>query len=206
MLTSKEIVRQMVLEDLTNKTVYHTIRQYYPISKIDIQTIIDQGVKNNKKLEVLTRHALKMIKDLPKTYEKVDVKNNRKAIEVDITHKQDALTRLKGIDHHNFKKEVSHIVLAKKAIKNKLFIADLIEKLGGKMEVADRLGCLPKTIENFQKRRDQYIYVQPKYVNLLIYMAEEKGITLTPFDFLQMMPENKQNIYLKNNPNAIFQF
>lgn len=206
MLTSREIVRQMVLQDLTNKTVYHTIRQYYPVSKIDVQAVINQGVKNNKKLEVLTRYALKMIKDLPETYEKIDVKNKRKAIEVDITHKQDALTRLKGIDHHNFKKEVSHIVLAKKAIKNKLFIGDLIEKLGGKMEVADRLGCLPKTIENFQKRRDQYIYVQPKYVNLLIYMAEEKGIKLTPFDFLQMMPKNKQNIYLKNNPKAIFQF
>ena len=206
MLTSKEIVRQMILEELTNKTVYHTIREYYPLSKIDIQTVIDKGIKNNEKLEVLTRYALKMIKDLPKTYEKIEVKNKRKAIEVDITHKQDALTRLKGINHHNFKKEVSHIVLAKKAIKNKLFIGDLIEKLGGKMEVADRLGCLPKTIENFQKRRDQYIYVQPKYVNLLIYMAEEKGIKLTPFDFLQMMPENKQNIYLKSNPKAIFQF
>ena len=206
MLTSKEIVRQMILEELTNKTVYHTIREYYPLSKIDIQTVIDKGIKNNEKLEVLTRYALKMIKDLPKTYEKIEVKNKRKAIEVDITHKQDALTRLKGINHHNFKKEVSHIVLAKKAIKNKLFIGDLIEKLGGKMEVADRLGCLPKTIENFQKRRDQYIYVQPKYVNLLIYMAEEKGIKLTPFDFLQMMPKNKQNIYLKSNPKAIFQF
>ena len=206
MITSREVVRQMVLEELTNKTLYHTIREYYPLSKIDIQMVIEQGVKNNKKLEVLLRYALRLIKELPEGYEKIHVKNNRKEIEVDITHKQDALTRLKGIDHHNFKKEVSHIVLAKKAIKNKLFIGDLIEKLGGKMEVADRLGCLPKTIENFQKRRDQYVYVQPKYVNLLIYMAEEKNIRLTPFDFLQMMPENKQKIYLKNNPNAIFQF
>ena len=205
MITSKEIVRQMVLEELTNKTVYHIIREYYPLSKIDVQTVINEGVKNNEKLEVLLRYALRLIKKLPENYEKIDVKNNRKAIAVDITHKQDALTRLKGIDHHNFKQEVSHIVLAKRAIKNKLFIGDLIEKLGGKIEVADRLGCLPKTIENFQKRRDQYIYVQPKYVNLLIYMAEEKGIKLTPFDFLQMMPDNKQNIYLKNNPNAIFQ-
>ena len=72
-------------------------------------------------------------------------------------------------------------------------------------QAEDRLGCLPKTIENFQMKRENYIYVQPKYVNLLIYMAEEKGIKLTPFDFLQMMPDNKQNIYLKNNPNAIFQ-
>lgn len=205
MITSREIVRQMILEELTNKTVYHTIREYYPVSKIDIQTIIDKGVKNNEKLEVLLRYALRLIKKLPENYEKIDVKNNRKAIAVDITHKQDALTRLKGIDHHNFKQEVSHIVLAKKAIKNKLFIGDLIDKLGGKIEVADRLGCLPKTIENFQMKRENYIYVQPKYVNLLIYMAEEKGIKLTPFDFLQMMPDNKQNIYLKNNPNAIFQ-
>ena len=205
MITPREIIAEMTIQEIGFKTLYHQLQNYIKISESEVQDFMSMGVKR----PIAVKHVgyiLNMKKHCPADFvpQKIEIVIPPRQLKLDISHKKTSLTRRTGNKHHNFGR---HASLTKsetldkhnKNTKHRLFIRKYIKDLGGVKFVSDKIKCSGRTVYSWWEDRDGLVFIPPRYINSLIKLTKKQNVSVFLEDLLNMMPEDKKIYYWKTN-------
>ena len=205
MISPREIIAEMTIQEIGFKTLYHQLQDYIKISESEVQDFMSMGVKRPAAIKHVG-YILNMKKHCPADFvpKKIEIVIPPRQLVMDITHKKTAKTKASGKEHFNFNRN-SNLTTAealernKNNTKNRLFIKKLTKDLGGAKDLADRIRCNMATVYGWTITKNNAVFIPPKYVNKLLKVCKEDGLFTTIDDFLNMMPEQKRIYYWKTN-------
>lgn len=202
MITRKEIIFKMSLDEIPFSTLYHELNKYVIISRYEVNTIIDKGV-DDPEIKGLVAYILGMKEHMPDGFkpktrsEKLEDKKARPFGEVKDYFKS---SRPRMAVSDPSKEAV--ITQAEINGKKRSFIRRLVESLGGGIAVTKKMGCTRKTVYNWTKEVRGFIYIPPRYINQVIELLPKEDMEHTFDVLINMMPESKQDLYFRANKKA----
>ena len=103
MITPREIIAEMTIQEMSFKTLYHQLQDYIEVSESEVKDFISIGSKR----PVVIKHIgyiLNMKKHCPADFvpKKIEIVTPPRQLVMDITHKKTAKTKALGKEHFNF--------------------------------------------------------------------------------------------------------
>jgi len=192
MITKKEIIYSMSLQEITFKTLFNQMKRFVEISESEIHDIIAFGCKNVY-FKAHIAYILGLKKHLRKGFVPKEVIRiiSPRQLSMDITHKPTAKTKATGALHFNAIQK--NTPLHQRNSENISLIKRIVEALGGTDEVSKRMFCTQRVVRNWNVKKEGVIYIPPRYINHLMLVIKEAGLPILKEDLVEMLPEEKKD-------------
>jgi len=181
MISSKEIIEAMMLNELHHNTLFHRLNKYTNIPRDYVSQIVKLGCNDRNK--PLVAHFLGLKKYVPSNFvlklkqENIKCEGQKKRLSSEIK-----------TSHSNVIEQKNKEAIA--------IISVAVHRCGGGKVLANLLNVSLTVVYSFKKVKDNgYVYVQPQYLDGFLSVLKSNGYCYDVRDFLKMMPLKQRKAY-----------
>jgi hypothetical protein len=184
MTMSKDIISKMILDDINYKTLRHMVCKFMPVSEEQIKNVV-RGTQENKNTYILTAYVLGLNKYVPKDFDPTKLNPPKRKPKLKVK-------KPIPLYKQNFQER----------IENKALINKITDGVGSVLKVSEILNCTYSTVLSWKRvRKDDCVYIPPKYIIPVIKLCEEYDIDIDEYDLTSMLPTQKKKLFsdIKDN-------
>lgn len=190
MIQSHEIIRAMILEDMSHHTFKDRLLRFNHVDDDLIQDFIENGVEGKFQDYVALALKLKTTEGWKPVKGEVAPHKPPRSAPKDIT-RSNVVT---GAKHWNYTNgssvavKAAEVERAKRQSCNIFNIKAIVEKLGGDKVTAKIMNCSVQTVRKLHVRRHDGVYIPKKYIGPIYFHAHENDIDIIMSDMMCMLP------------------